>query len=137
MNGQQLPVKPNLDVLGFSFRHDMNHTEYVDKKIVQCKRKMFAKCKYGFSYPGLAAKCKAYLWNTYGVPALTYGVHCIKLSSTQLSALETTQGNMVKYSLGISKWSRSTNVLNALAIPKIKYVVEKKYRRIMAQSSEF
>ena len=46
---------------------------------------------------------------------------CINLSSTDIKTMETSQGKIIKQSLGLSKYSRNTNLLQALNINKVSH----------------
>ena len=52
-------------------------------------------------------------------PCLNYGAHAIDLSTTELRALDTTHSNLIKWSLGLSKFCRSTPLLRALGVQRI------------------
>ena len=77
------------------------------------------------SYPGLASDAKAYIWNTMCRPVLLYGSDCIDICAPNMRKLETLQGNLLKQSLGLSKRSRSTHLLEALGVHKLNSTVIK------------
>ena len=76
----------------------------------------------GFSYPGVhSAYVKSNMWKTICQPVLLYGSNCINLSSTDIKTMETSQRKMIKQSLGLSKYSRNTNLLQAQNINKVSH----------------
>ena len=52
-------------------------------------------------------------------PCLNYWAHAIDLSTTELRALDTTHSNLIKWLLGLSKFCRSTPLLQALGVQRI------------------
>ena len=50
-----------------------------------------------------------------------YGSDCINLSSTDIKTRETSQRKIINQSLGLSKYSRNTNLLQAQNINKSQY----------------
>ena len=75
----------------------------------------------GFSYPGVHSDVKSNMWKTICQPVLLYGSNCINLSSTDIKTMEISQCKMIKESLGLSKYSRNTNLLQAQNINKVSH----------------
>ena len=61
------------------------------------------------------------MWKTICQPVLLYGSNCINLSSTDIKTMETSQCKMIKESLGLSNYSRNTNLLQAQHINKVSH----------------
>ena len=66
----------------------------------------------------------AYLWNAALRPVLTYGLNCMFLSKSSMSKLEKTQSSLIKASLGLHKFCRSSPILSALDISSISHTVD-------------
>ena len=79
----------------------------------------------GMAYPGATTDVKCYLWNTICKPVLSYGLESINLNGINIRRLETTQGNLVKQCLGLSKRSHSTQLLSSLNIHRIEDLVNR------------
>ena len=102
----------------------MQANDKLVENIISCERRaMYRYYSVGWRYPGLSTETKSYLWKTTGVPSLTYGLDCISLSNANLKMLETTQGNLIKQSIGLSKRSRHSKLLKALDIPTISQMI--------------
>ena len=50
-----------------------------------------------------------------------YGSDCINLSSTDIKTMETSQRKIIKQSLGLNKYFRNTNLLQAQNINKVSH----------------
>ena len=79
----------------------------------------------GLSYPGLNSDVKAFLWNSICCPILEYGMESIMISQSDIKALKTTQGNIIKRIMGINKHSHHSKLLMALKIPVVEDVITK------------
>ncbi len=73
------------------------------------------------SYPGAATDVKAYMyiWKSMWQPILRYGSDCISLGKLGKQTLETSQANLLKQCLGLSKRCHSTDLLKALNVKRI------------------
>ena len=79
----------------------------------------------GWSYPGVSSGVKSYMWNSTGVPSLTFGLDCVSLSKQNFQQLESAQGTMIKNSLGLGKRHHHTQLLSALNITNVSEVVKR------------
>ena len=108
-----------LNILGVIFSEDNKFASHVENRIASSRRSMFRLGSSGYTYPGLTTSAKVYLWNTVGVPSITYGMECVHLNTTLLEQLNSAQAASLKSVLGFSKRSRHTRLLKALDVPKI------------------
>ena len=113
-----------METLGVVFNNDCNNVNHVDVRIQKCYRSYYSLRNVGFAYPGVNSDVKTYLWNTICQPTLLYGCETLKLNDCHVKKLETTQGNILKQSLGLSKFSHSTDLLAALNITKVDPLVK-------------
>ena len=56
---------------------------------------------FGFSYPGVSSDVKAHLWKSVCQSTLGYGCESINMNKSNITNLETCQGNIIKQNLGI------------------------------------
>ncbi|RNA12751.1 hypothetical protein BpHYR1_032140 [Brachionus plicatilis] len=66
--------------------------------------------------PSLKMEIKSQLYKTYCRPILTYGCEATKINRTLLRKIKSTESTIIKKSLGLSKRSKTTNLLHALNI---------------------
>ena len=114
-----------LEILGTVFSDDGTSKNHVDTRIRKCRQAFYGLNNSGMAYPGATTDVKCYLWNTICKPVLSYGLESINLNGINIRRLETTQGNLVKQCLGLSKRSHSTQLLSSLNIHRIEDLVNR------------
>ena len=92
----------------------------------KCRKAFFGLGKVGMNHACVSPEVKGHLWRTICCPTLTYGIECLSLTATQMKALESTQGTLIKSSLRIGKRSRSSSLLKAMAIQPVKDTLKQK-----------
>ena len=127
----------SLEILGVQF--DQCNTEHVDKRSDKCRRSFYGLRDIGMAFPGCDANVKTYMWNTICQPTLLYGFDAICVSASSVKKLKSVQSSLIKQSLGLSKRSKSTNMLHAMGITKvedkIKLSTASLFKRIFAIES--
>lgn len=107
-----------LDYLGVK-SSEKDPLRHVDSRIAKC-RKAF----YSIQGSGLGKYCTpdqiAYVWKTALRPVLTFGLNSINVNESGFSKLEKTQASLLKAVLGLNKSSKSSPLLHALGVQKIK-----------------
>ena len=68
---------------------------------------------------GVTPQLKSHLWRIALQPILTYAMDCLPLCGIHIRTTEMLQAKLVKASLGLSKYLRTTPLLNAMSIHKI------------------
>ena len=119
MYGEEIDYSNELDILGTTFSTDGSNASHIDNRSQKCRQAVFAHHKNGLCYPGLSTKIKSHMWNSYGEPSLIYGTDCLTLSQKELSNLQTTQSNLLKMIMGLSKRARSSNLIKAMGLKNI------------------
>jgi hypothetical protein len=76
-------------------------------------------------YPRTSSDVKCYLWKSICAPVLMYGLDCLNVNKSNVDKLETTQGNLIKQSMGLSKRVHSTELLASLGISKVCELLQK------------
>ena len=103
MGSDVIAIDNKLDILGTTFTKDGQCTEHVENRIRKCRQSFYSLSNSGMAFPGATVDVKRYLWNSICTPVLTYGLDGININVTNMKKLETTQGNLIKQCLGISK----------------------------------
>ena len=57
------------------------------------------------------------------LPSLAYSLECINIPDKDLQSLNTVQGKLIKQSLGPSKYSHNTQLLEAMTIKAVNDIV--------------
>ena len=108
-----------LEILGVIFSADGQTRAYAEHRMKKCRGSYFSLDSSGMAYPGLPVDIKAHMWNSICRPTLTYGLETVTLSETLTRELESLQGFLIKRSLGLSKYSHHTKLLQAMNIPSV------------------
>ena len=108
-------------ILGVALNNNLKNSNPVNDCVQKWYRYFYSLRNVGFSYPGVHSDAKSNMWKTICQPVLLYGSNCINLSSTDIKTMETRQRKMIKESLGLSKYSRNTNLLQAQNINKVSH----------------
>ena len=81
-----------------------------------CRQSFYSLSPVGILYPGASVNVQSYLYKHICQPSLTYGLECINIPDKDLQNLNTVQGKLIKQSLGLSKYSHNTQLLEAISI---------------------
>ncbi len=130
MYGKTLNITDRFSILGVTFNHSCNASDHVEERIRKCRGAFYCHSENGLCYPGLSTNTKVYLWKTICSPILTYGCDTLKIGSTDMNRLEVLQGNLLKQVLGLSKKSRSSHLLMALGVSRIRDMILVKWCKL-------
>ena len=115
----------HLEILGTIFTKDHNCHDHIKNRISKCRRSFYSLTKCGMAYPGATSDVKSYLWKSVCAPVLMYGMDSVPISKSDIKKLDTTQGNLVKQAMGLSKRAHTTELLLSLGINRISDVLNR------------
>ena len=94
-------------------------------KINSCRKAFYGLQGAGFgNMPHIDSDVLTHVWNAAIRPVLTYGMNCVKLTSSSLSDMEKTQSRLLKTGFGLHKFCKSSPLLKALNVHKIESNVD-------------
>ena len=125
LGNTQVGLSDDVVILGVTFSSTLSSNKHVKSRMRKCQQSIFKMTSMGLSYPGLNSDVKAFLWNSICCPILVYGMESIMISQSDIKALKTTQGNIIKRIMGINKRSHHSKLLMALKIPVVEDVITK------------
>jgi len=114
LNGASVDNKDEVEYLGAILSNTSKR--HCDNRVSRCRRAFYSLQSAGMCEHGVEPRVKSYLWKTALQPILSYGNDCINLNRTDLLMMEKVQAKLVKASLGLSKYMRTTPLLHALNI---------------------
>jgi len=117
LNSERIENVESLEILGVQF--DRKNKDHVYNRSEKCKRAFYSLRDVGMAYPGCTPNVKAYLWRTICQPVILYGFDSVNISRNSLHDLESVQSKLIKQSLGLSKRSRSSYLLQALNVTSV------------------
>jgi len=137
--GHHMESATSLDILGVVYSRDGSCQPHITKRTQNCRKAFYSLSDIGLSYPGLAPDVKAYLWRTVCSPSLLYGCDALYIPETAAKSMESSQGSLVKQSVGVGKRSHHNALLKALGISTVSESLRKQtlaiYNRIMCYDS--
>lgn len=124
LQGNEIENVNELELLGTIFSQ-VDSNVHVEKRADKCRRAFYSLRDSGMAYPGCASDVKAYLWKTVCHPVLMYSMECIPLSMKNKKSLYSTQGNLLKKSLGLHKSAKTSGILGAMNVPSTDLTLKK------------
>ena len=109
----------SLEVLGVIYSNDGLAAAHIENRIAKCRAAYYSMADAGLTYPGLQSEVKAHMWKSVCLPSLTYGTDTIAMTKKDLQLLRSTQGSLVKRSLGLGKHHHHSKLQEALHISDI------------------
>jgi hypothetical protein len=76
-----------------------------------------------FVFSGIEPATIAHIWKTAIRPVLSYSTQCLSLCNKSIQELDRTQARLLKSALGISKYCKSTQLLEALNVHTISTLI--------------
>jgi hypothetical protein len=118
LNNSSIEVVTEIDYLGAIIGNNYNQS-HVSKRVKSCRRSFYNLQSAGLCNNGVKPKVASYLWSSALQPMLLYANHCFNLHKYQLLEYTRIQSKLVKASIGLSKFLRSTPLICALRINSI------------------
>ena len=97
---------------------------HVKDRVQACRRAYYALQGAGFNNTNTHANVISYVWNSAIRPVLTYGVNCLPISKKYLNDMEKCQSMVLKSGLGLHKYCKSTPLLKAVNVHRIKTTLD-------------
>ena len=132
LGANELECVDKLEILGVIFSKDFDTKHHVESRVSKCRKTFYSLSKCGMKYPGLSTEGKSYLWKSICQPSLLYGHECISLSDRQITRLDSTQGSLIKQSLGLGKKSRHSKLLSAMRIKPISQLIKERVGALLS-----
>ncbi len=117
LNETQLAQDNELDYLGAVLSND-NHT-HQQKRLKSCRQGFFGLQGAGMCSNGVKPEVAAHLWKAILQPVLLYACHALPIRKTDIAEMDRIQAKLIKTSLGLSKFMRTTPLINALQINRV------------------
>ena len=126
----ELYLEPNITYLGVELCSSGGRS-HVEKRITQARKSFYSLQAAGMCKNGLSPATSAHLIQTVVEPSLLYGCECVDLNNGAMSSLVTTQGKLTKTALGLSHYSKTTPLIQALGIKPVRNQVAAAERRLV------
>ena len=122
LDGVALEEVQRITYLGVTLSNDSG--DHSNDRIKSARRAFYALQGAGICDHGTSTETLTHLYQAAIRPVLTYGLVCVHQNKAATDAIEKCQGNIVKTALGLSKFDKTSPLLNALRINSISTTVE-------------
>jgi len=105
-----------LEILGVTYTYDSSAKAHINNRIRKCSAAYYSMAGVGISYPGLSSQAKSHMWKTACLPSLIYGLDTLATNKKDMQIVSSTQGSLIKRSMGLSRTHHHSHLLQALNI---------------------
>ena len=120
LGDKRIPLTDSIEILGKTFSENGKSMDHILDRITKCRKAMNA---IGYRNEELCPAVKAHIWESIGIPTLTYALSTSPISPGEMQLLESFQGTMIKSSLYLGKRSHHSNILQCLGIDTIQQLI--------------
>ena len=121
--GTELAIRAEISYLGVTLSNK-SADSHTATRMQSCRRAYFSLQGAGLCKNGANIAVINEIWAKACRPILTYGCETINLRMKHRQDLDKLQSKLLKTALGLSKFARTTPLLEALKLPKISDVVD-------------
>ena len=118
ISGVELPEVDNFTYLGLCISKSLNF-DYFDEKMKKVERSFYSLHSLGCKPRHLSPHSIGFVYKQYCQSIFKYGLECLYLPDYKLKEYNIRQNILLKHSIGLSKHSVSTPLLNVLKVEKI------------------
>jgi hypothetical protein len=133
-----IPLTRNFVYLGLPIGDDEYKSKFIDDKFSKTERAFYSLYSLGCKPCGLSPKTIAYVYKQYCQSIFKFGLELIFISNKNLEMLNVRQNLLVKRTLGLTKYARTSPLFKVLQIESIKalYMKHKIFMYKQVKSNE-
>ena len=125
LNGAQLTQKTDIIHLGLPIGSNKFIKNYWTEKMKSTVKSFYSLYGIGIRPFAMHPLSIAKIYRIYCQPKFLYGLEMVHINKATLEELNSTQSALIKMNLTLSKYAKSTPLLNALRIESIKHLYSK------------
>ena len=119
--GNDLEIVDKTKYLGLMVSDTMNFSSHIESKLKEVQRTYNSLYQYGTRPYGLNPFTKAHIYKTFCLPKALYGLGVIKVPHHLLKKLEIIQNDVIRSTLGLSKYNHLSEIKEVLGIQTIEH----------------
>lgn len=116
LNNEYLNVVDEIKYLGLYINNKLDYDKFILNKLKLVQKSFFSLYNFGLKPNGLNPNTQAFLYKTYCLSKATYALGCIRLSSSTIKAINIIQNNLIRFSLGLQKYTHISIINKCLKI---------------------
>ena len=125
LNNSTLEKVTKLIYLGLPVGNTAYLKEYWDQKINKTIKSFYGLNNIGCKSKTMSPRIMAQIYRIYCQPIMCYGLEILHINKTKVEELDSMQAQLIKNNIGLSKFARTTPLLNALCIESISQLYHK------------
>ena len=102
--------------LGISFNYKLDFSKFILDKFQSVRNSFFSLNACGLRPHGINPHLQSYFYKTFCLSKLVYGLEFMNLNNSNIKNLDLQQNSLIKYMLGLSKYSHVTDVFRVLKL---------------------
>ena len=119
LKNNKLTLDPYIKFLGTNFNYKAEFSKFILDKFKSVRNSFFSLNSCGLKPYGIDPKLQAFIYRTFCLSRLVYGLEFMHINQTTLNILDSYQNILIKYMLGISKYAHVTDVIRVLRLFRI------------------
>ena len=117
LSNQSLEIVEEIKILGFVFKSPyFNENEFIREKFHSVRKAFYSLHSFGMKPNGLNHFLQIFLYKTFCLSKIHYGMELFSLKLTTFKKLNSFQNSLIRYHFKLPKFSHMTNLLCALNI---------------------
>lgn len=137
MYGEKVEMVSSLEILGFKFECNGNYQMHLQTRLSKTRAAFYSKMSKGLNVVGFDPYVKAGVFRSACQSVLVYGLGALDLDAISLKQMHTQEGNLVKMCMGLSKFSKTTELLRALNVKSIEEVRKEQVLSLWHRTFQF
>ena len=122
MYGISLPLVTQLVYLGMTLRQDNEYAQDCIDQFNSVIRSYFSLHAIGTKATGFKPFTKSHIYNSFCLPKMTYGLGLRTISTKTINWIERAQNNLIRSTLGISKFCHTSQIKEELRIWNFRHI---------------
>lgn len=123
LNNEYLNVVEEIKYLALLIINNLDYDNYILEKFKSVQKAFYALYNFGLKPNGLSPKTQAYLYKSYCLSKATYALGCLRLSPVTIKTINLLQNNLIRFSLGLRKYTHISLIQKCLKIFDAKTLV--------------
>ena len=119
LNNSELSFTSNIKYLGLEFNANFDMSNFFLNKFNSVSKSFFSLNAFGFKPAGINPYLQSFIYKSFCISRLLYGLEIMTLNKKILSNLNIRQNNIIRYMTGLSKNSHISNTRMILKILSI------------------
>jgi hypothetical protein len=119
LKGKVLELDPYSKHLGINFNYRLDFSKFILDKFSSVSKAFFSLNSCGLRPYGVNPYLQSFMYKTFCLSKMLYGLEFMNINDSTLNNLNLLQNSLIKYMLGVKKYSHVSDVYRVLGILKM------------------